>query len=355
MVRKQHLRIGSPEPGHSNWRQTGVPFHVLQCLECDSLLIFMGSSVKNLDTSPEFLDVKWLRLFDLIYKTGSVTRAAEQLGQSQPTVSIWLSKLRSRLHDPLFVRTSGGMEPTPRAQALIETTRDALESMRRITEWQPSFEPAKARRKFRICMTDASHITLLPNILSHVRAIAPNVALEATRIDADTGRALSCGDADLALGLIPDLESGFYQQSLYDQDWVCLANSRHPRVSHTLSLRQYKEEAHVAIAAGTGSSLLAAAFKRQGIDRRVLLELPGFLGLPAIISTTDLIATLPRQIGETLARTAGLAIFPSPVPTPSFTVKQHWHLRYHEDPANRWLRSVCATLFLRKGSATRKR
>ena len=77
-----------------------------------------------------------------------------------------------------------------------------------------------------------------------------------------------------------------------------------------------------------------------------LLKLPGFLGLSAIVSTTDLLATLPRHIGETLARAAGLQVLPCPVPVPSFVVKQHWHARFHHDAANRWLRGVCAELFM---------
>lgn len=296
---------------------------------------------------PELLDTKLLRLLDLLYSTGSVTRAAELLGQSQPTVSIWLAKLREALNDPLFVRTPHGMQPTPRAQALMEPTRQALAALRQISEWQPDFDPATARRKFRICMTDASHITLLPQLLAHVRAAAPQVALEAARIDADTARLLTSGEADLALGLIPELETGFYQQTLFEQQWVCLANARHPRIQQTLTVAQYEAEAHAVITSGTGSSLLASALKRHHIERKVLLEMPGFLGLPAILSTTDLIATLPRQIGETLAHVAGLAVLPCPLSVPSFMVKQHWHERFQHDPANRWLRGVCASLFLK--------
>ena len=123
------------------------------------------------------LDLKLLQLFDVLYQTRSVTRAAERLGLSQPTVSIWLARLRTMLHDPLFVRTPAGMQPTPRADALIGIAREALEALRRISEWQPEFVPGTARRRFRVCMTDASHVTLLPPLLAHVRAVAPGVAL----------------------------------------------------------------------------------------------------------------------------------------------------------------------------------
>lgn len=292
------------------------------------------------------LDVKLLRLLDLLYTTRSVTRAAERLGQSQPTVSIWLGQLRKQLGDPLFVRTPEGMQPTPRTDALMETVREVLVGLRRLSEAQARFDPLTARREFRIFMTDASHITLLPRLFSHVRALAPQVRLEAAAINAAMVQAMQSGEGDLALGLIPGLEAGFYQQALYEQDWVCLCNARHPRIGEHFTLRDYAAEAHIGIVSGTGQPLLDGALKNQGMERRVLLELPGFLGLSAILSTNDLVATLPRQIGETLARAAGLRVLPCPLPIAPFTVKQHWHARYHHDAGNQWLRAICSELFL---------
>jgi hypothetical protein len=83
-------------------------------------------------------------------------------------------------------------------------------------------------------------------------------------------------------------------------------------------LKQYRAEGHVVIAAGTGAQLLEQALVREHIDRDVVLELPGFLGLGAIIKSTDLIATLPRHIGETLAKVNDLAVHPCPVPVDGF-------------------------------------
>ena len=295
-------------------------------------------------------DIKLLRLLDLLYTTRSVTRAAELLGQSQPTVSIWLGKLREHLNDPLFVRTPSGMQPTPRADALIGTAREVLEGLRRLSESQTQFDPVKAQRRFSICMTDASHITLLPNLLAHIRALAPGVVLTASRIDGTLAQALQNGEADLALGFLPWLDAGFYQQTLYHQDWICLANARHPRIPDASpehwNLAVYQSEAHVGITPGTSYQLLDSTLAAQQITRQIRLELPGFLGLSAILSHSDLIATLPRHIGETLARAAGLRTLPCPFTATGFTVKQYWHARYHHDGANRWLRGVCAKLFI---------
>lgn len=293
-------------------------------------------------------DPKLLRLLDLLHRTHSVTQAAALLGQSQPTLSIWLATLRRRLGDPLFVRTPAGMMPTPRAQALIGPVREALEALQRLSTRDAPFEPASAERSFRMCMTDASHITLLPPLLAHVRALAPRVKLVAARIDEHTATALQSGEADLALGYTPWLEAGFYQQALYAQDWVCLANARHARIRKTLTRRVYEAAGHVGITGGTGGELLTNALKRARVERKVMLELPGFLGLGAIVASTDLIATLPRQIGEALAASAGLTVHASPIAIAPFTVQQHWHARAHHDGANRWLRSVCEGLFQRR-------
>ena len=304
------------------------------------------------------LSIKLLRLFDLLYSTNSVTRAGEAMGQSQPTVSNWLSRLRKQLGDELFVRTAAGMQATPRAEELIVPVREALAALRRVAAPAEAFDPSSATRRFRICMTDASHITLLPRLLAHVRAVASGVRLEAARIDDQTGQALQSGQADLAIGLVPWLESGFYQQVLYPQDWVCLVNARHPRIgAKGVGLRDYKAEAHIGIVGGTGVQLLEAALERHAVERRILLELPGFLGLAAIVSTTDLVATVPRHIGETLASSgsSALTVYDCPVPVPPFTVKQHWHARYHQDPANRWLRALCEELFAAKPLKARPR
>ncbi|MDB5930519.1 MAG: transcriptional regulator, LysR family [Polaromonas sp.] len=297
------------------------------------------------------LDLKLLRLLDLLYDTRSVTRAAEQLGQSQPTVSIWLARLRQQLGDPLFVRTPGGMLPTPRADALIGTVREVLEGLRSLSESASRFDPATARRRFRIFMTDASHITLLPRLFAHVRALAPQVRLEAATIGPQMAAALQSGDGDLALGMVPGLDAGFYQQALFAQDWVCLCSARHPHIGDAFTVEDYLAEAHIGIVSGTGHQLLDGTLKSQGLARRVLLELPGFLGLSAILSTSDLVATLPRHIGETLARAAGLRVLPCPFEIPGFTVKQYWHARYHHDAGNRWLRGLCAELFMKSGSS----
>jgi DNA-binding transcriptional LysR family regulator len=125
-----------------------------------------------------------------------------------------------------------------------------------------------------------------------------------------------------------------------------------------LTLRRFKEEAHIALTLSrTGHDVVDSAIAKRRIPRRVLLRPPGFLALGAIVSTTDLIATVPRGIGEILARSGELRLLECPVKIPSYAVKQHWHARYHHDLGNRWLRGACAELFSvpRQGASSKRR
>ena len=244
------------------------------------------------------------------------------------------------------------MRPTPRADALIGPAREALALLRGLaSEW--------LRIRSEVGIPQLPHLhdrcqprdDAAPPARRHAAAAGSEVRLDALPISATTAHVLETGDADLALGFVPGLDAGFHAQQLYMQDFICLVNAKHPRIGTTFTARAYKEEAHIGILSSASYPMLQSALQGQRINRRVQLEMPGFLGVAAIVSSTDLIATVPRTIGEELARSGSVRVFPCPVKVPSFPVKQYWHTRYHHDPGLRWLRGVCARLFMQSGPA----
>ena len=295
--------------------------------------------------TPSPIDTRMLMLFDVLYELRSVSRAAEALDWSQPTVSAWLSRLRQDLRDPLFVRTADGMQPTPRADMLIETCRSALASLRHLAAPVPAFDPSTTRRAFKICVTDASHVTLLPALYRHFEEVAPGAGLEALRIGHETAGLLFSGEADLAIGMLSDLDAGFYQQVLYSQDWICRAREGHPRIGPALTIDDYAREGHLSVTSGASQKMLDDFMTDLGVEREIRLVLPGFLGVPAILRQSDLVATVPRLIGARLKETGSLRAMDCPHPAPLFDIKQHWHERFHHDPGSQWLRGVCVKLF----------
>lgn len=290
-----------------------------------------------------YLDPRDLRLLDALYTTRSVTRTAELMGQNQSSVSTWLKGIRDRLKDPLFVRTSQGMTPTPRAEMVAARAREILEALHQISH-APHFDPLASKRTFRMCIPDGAQTTLLPGLLRRIRNSAPLVRFEALPLDKNTPRLLENGDADLAFGgFVPVMVSGFYEQTLFEQGYICLVSAQHPRIRERLTIEDFEREAHVAFGYGRSFEVIESEMKQRKVGRRVMVYLPGVLGVAKIVASTDMITTLPGQIGMMMGRSSGaIRVFPCPVPLPNVVVKQFWHARFHHDSGHQWLRNICA-------------
>jgi DNA-binding transcriptional LysR family regulator len=291
------------------------------------------------------IDIRLLSVFDEIYKTRSVTAAALALNLGQPAVSIALSRLRQQLGDPLFVRTSSGMEPTPFGEGLVRPVRAVLDALDLVLGHRNEFDPATSRRTFRICMTDISQLVLLPRLWKTLRVSAPGIHIEIFPLSKDTAQLLETGEADLAMGLMPQLDAGFYQQLLFRQSFVCMVGADHPRITDQLSLAQFEAEDHVVVSSsGSAPLVLDREIARLGIKRRIALKIPNFLGAAFVVEHTDHIITIPERLGDVLQGRGAFRIFPVPFALPDYEVKQHWHERYHHDPGSRWLRGVISGL-----------
>lgn len=292
------------------------------------------------------LDTELLLIFDEVYKTRNVTRAAANLGLPQSTVSMGLSRLREQFSDRLFSRTAQGMEPTPRAANAIGDIRRALQAMQSALADEPVFDPAASKRAFTVCMTDISEIVLLPRLLNHLRTHGPGIKLDVAKISPDSPAELANGTVDLAVGFMPHLEAGFYQQKLFDQHFVCLAAKRHPRVRTSLTVDMLRDEGHVLVlTSGTGHAIVDKVLAQENVERNIALRLPSFLGVARIVAQTELLAIVPYRYGAAMVDSEDIRLLPVPVELPSFEVKQHWHERYHADASSRWLRQTIATLF----------
>ncbi len=292
------------------------------------------------------LDLAWLGVFVEIYKTQSVSRAAQRLGIEQASASITLGKLRRYFDDPLYTRTAQGMLPTPKAQALYPDLAEALACIARASGAREAFAPQSAQRAFRIGITDISEIVLLPRLVNHLQATAPGLVIEAEKISPDSRRRLESGEVDLAVGFMPDLEAGFYQQALFAQDFVCLAASDHPRVRGKPSPRAFLAEGHIVVStAGTGHAIVDKVLDSHQLVRRVVLRVPSFLGVARIVAQTDFLVLVPRLLGHALAAQERVQVLEPPVALPAYKVKQHWHERFNADAGSQWLRQTMVELF----------
>ncbi len=291
------------------------------------------------------IDIRLLSVFDAICKTRSVTGAAELLDLGQPAVSVALAKLRHHFGDPLFVRVAGNMEATPFGEGLVLPIRSVLDALDVVLGHTNDFDAQTSDRTFRICMTDISQLVLLPRLWEKLRVAAPGIRIQIFPLSANTARMLENCEADLALGLIPQLGAGFYQQLLFKQNFVCMVGNNHPRIKNQLTLADFEAEDHAVISSSGAAPLIVdEEIARQGIKRRIVLDIPAFLSAAFLIEHTDLLITIPQRLGDVLIGRGAFRTFPVPFSLPDYSVKQHWHERYHHDQGNRWLRGIVSEL-----------
>lgn len=294
------------------------------------------------------MDLNLLVAFDALARERNVTLAANRVGLTQPAMSNALARLRRIFNDPLFVRTSAGMQPTPYAQQLAEPISRACELMEAALRTDASFDPATSSRKtFSFYLSEIGELVFLPKILQALQKHAPRIAVKVHRVpEIGAQDAMAAGDVDLAIGIFPNLASGFYQQRLYGDKFVCIMRRDHPLVQDSLSMEQYLAVPHAIVAAtGTGhDTAIEQVLWKQRLHRKIAVTVPHFLVLPTIVQQTDAIATIPSRMAAALESIPGVKVLEAPIKFPRIEIRQHWHERFHQDAANRWLRSLVARL-----------
>ena len=293
------------------------------------------------------LDLNLLTVFDAVMRRRSVSRAAADLGLTQSTVSNALRRLREALGDPLFLRESHGVTPTAFADELAPHVETALAALQDGLDRSRRFDPVTAERRFNVIMTDIAEAVILPRLLDLCRATAPGVSLRAMNLAIDeTAAALRSGEADLAIGFLPDFAGRFYQRFLFDTPYVCIAAADNPIARGPLTLKKFAAARHaVAEAQGTGHSVVQQVLEKRGIRLRVGALVPHFLSIPYVVAASDLIATVPRGFGVAMHAPSALKMMPHPVELPNVDIRLLWHERFQRDPANRWLRERLVEVF----------
>ncbi len=295
------------------------------------------------------IDLNLLVLFHHLMVERRVSKVAENIGLTQPAVSNALAKLRRILGDELFLRTSGGMVPTPYAEQLAEPVSYALGMIHSGLNQRLQFEPATLKRTFTIGMTDIGEIVFLPALIERLGREAPSVTLNTVRNNATNLRSdMEAGKVDLAIGLLPQLNAGFFQRRLFRQRYVCLFRKGHAldQMKLTLTLADYKAAEHlVIVSAGTGHGQVDELIQKAGIERIVRLSVPHFVSVGHILQGTALVATVPERLALKLKEPFGLTLRTHPVKLPEAPINVFWHAKVHREPANQWLRGVVFELF----------
>lgn len=292
------------------------------------------------------IDLNLLRLFDAVYRTRNVSRAAEELGLSQPATSQALTRLRLLLRDPLFERVAGGVRPTARSERLAHSVQAGLALLEAGLREGERFDPATTDAELRLHLSDIGEGRFLPPLMTTFREIAPNLRIVARAWPHETiSEALDKGQLHFALGFLPTVGDTAHAEMLSDRYQVFV------RADHPVT----RQAADGALSAEAVAKLDFVAVRSHAqtqrmlemlhLDPRIRLVVSSFMALPPIIRATDLAVLMPRQIGLHLEPLGAFALLEPALPQRDFSVALHWSRRHAQNAMLRWAREVILGLF----------
>lgn len=297
-------------------------------------------------------DLNLLKYLDVLLREKNVTRAAEQLGITQPAMSNSLKRLRQLFGDPLLIRTSEGMSATDRALELQPLVRQLIAQAESLFTPEDVFQPSESRRVFRIMTSDYAEGTLVPHIVRRLREEAPEVVLDFVTPSDVSYPDMEQGRVDMAINRFNEIPGSFHQVTLWRDAFSCLLNRDNPIARH-FDLDSYLSAQHIWVSKtgfGVGFGMnpeklgglgwIDHALQRLGRTRKISIftrhyQMPGLLAM-----NNDLVATLPSRVARMQAQNPQLVIKSPPFEIPEFELKMAWSPLLHHNAAHRWLRRL---------------
>lgn len=295
-----------------------------------------------MDSSLARLDLNLLAVFDMLMQERNVTRAAERLCLSQSTVSHALGRLRVALDDPLFVMSRREMMPTERAKALAGPVRQALAMLEQGLRQAKGFDPASARRIFRIATPGSVEHGLVPALVELLHSQAPHCRLEVCELaDSNYERELEKGELDLVIGFAGanHLSPRLWREEWFNNPLVCLSplGSELPDVLTPVEL---VSRPHIHTSSwGHSQAMVELWLARFGVERELGVRLPSFMAVPPLMATGRYLVVVPEMIGHHFCRYYPLRMHPLDPAIPIVYLMAGHPLTAH-DEAIGWFKSL---------------
>jgi len=299
------------------------------------------------------IDLFLIRVLQTLITERSVSRAAMRLNSTQPAVSAQLKKLRALTGDPLLVRAGNGMTPTDAALQLLGPATSLLADADRLFSpraRQRGFEPAESAAMFRVAASDYLDPLFLPELVAHLKRVAPKVRLELMPLSSefDYRRSLAAGDVDLVIGNWLEPPGELHLGRLFSDEVVCLVAENHPMARAAAgrgwTVDRYLACEHVApmplhaTRHGVARGVIDDHMASLGLARDIVVRTAHFSLIPLMVAQSLLVLTTGRLFCSRYVDALPVRIVRCPVPFPALNYYQLWHDLTHASASMRWLR-----------------
>lgn len=281
------------------------------------------------------MNLDLLRTFLEIYERRSLTRAAEALRVTQPSVSYALARLRRETNDALFVRTSGGMDPTARAIELYAIARAAVDGIDDVVTGR-AFDPQTTRGRYRIALTDMGEYGYLPPLLDRLAREAPSVSVEVVPTNVDAiDRWVATGEVDAVIASAAP--TGRTPSTLlFDEEYACLCSWPEGTQGIPVSAAELSSLRMAVIDSSSGHDRVARALEHAGITAQEVLRVHHFSTVPEALVRSGAAAIVPRRLAVMFARRFPLSHRPLGDLIAPFEVRLFANAAQRPSPGRQW-------------------
>lgn len=293
------------------------------------------------------IDINLFVVFQEIFHERKVSSVAKKMNLSQPAVSNALARLRTLFDDELFVRTSIGMQPTPKAHQLAEPIAAALQQVTNALHKQDAFNSQTSQRTFTLAMTDVGEMYFMPRLIARCQQVAPFIQINSVRANSiDVMAELETGRVDLALGAFDSLSGSLFQRRLFKQNYVALFRRGHPLMKDKMSVKAFLKASYLLVTNKESPyDKINQSLEKIGIVATSQYSVPHFSSVPYILSQSNLVAIVPEKLALGAEQAFQLQWIKPPIKLPSLQTNIFWHRRFAQDDGNIWLREQLSAVF----------
>ena len=293
------------------------------------------------------LDFNLLKTLVVILEEKNLTRTGDKIGLSQSAISHSLRKLRDFFDDQLVIRSGNGLELTEKGEQLKKPLRKWLNELEYICSGAV-FDPAISSRTFKIGCMDVIEQMIAPNLVRHIRRIAPFIKIQFTRLDDKRlYDQLTSGEVDLVIGVdyYNEIYNDIVSQTLYREIFSCLVRKQHPILKKKPTIKEFVKYPHIVVSIGDrAKNSVDAALAQENLSRDLKYIISNFSSAPYFVEGDDVIMTGPTRFLKFCAKRHNVMVFPCPVKQHEFEVMMFWAQKYQDDDVNKWLREVFASV-----------
>ncbi|RTZ17856.1 LysR family transcriptional regulator [Vibrio aquaticus] len=266
------------------------------------------------------MNLNFIKHFLAVYDFGSITKAAEHMDMTQPSMSSAIKKFEESYGQPLFLKVGRTIQPTEAADSLAYQMRPIMEQLD---------QALYSQRQLVVCGPEII-LQSLPNMDGVLLTESP--AIEYRMLDK-----IRSGEVDLLFDDITVDDHTFVTEEIGEYKIGFACRHDHPFIGETLSMTQFEQADHIRLRLQDRNVGALEARTDEIFKRKIVREVSGPSNLLLSVRNTDALCIVTESMFG-LAEELGLKVLASPFPIRPYQLKLIYHRRHLTNKAHKDVR-----------------